>query len=78
MVSGGNINNHKSQIYVWNIKDKCLLGISQILGFHVSNEWKSFKYLKFSTCLKTFPREYWHVIIQKLKIIQKFREKMEP
>jgi hypothetical protein len=51
LVSRGHINNHKSQVYVWNIKAQCLLGIAQILGFPVSNDWKSFKYLGLSICL---------------------------
>jgi hypothetical protein len=71
LVFGGRINNHKSQIYVWNTKAHYLIGIAQILGFPISNDWKSFKYLGLPICLKSLPGEYWHVIIQKVK------EKME-
>jgi len=43
--SGGLLNKAKSQIYVWNVSALNRLGISQILGFSISNEWKNFKYL---------------------------------
>jgi hypothetical protein len=54
--SGGLLNKAKSQIYVWNFWALSRLGISQILGFSISNEWKTFKYLGLPMCLKLLPR----------------------
>jgi hypothetical protein len=69
--SGGLLNKIKIQIYVWNVSAHSHLGIAQILGFAISNDWKTFKYLGLPMCLKSLPGEYWQIILQK------FREKMD-
>jgi hypothetical protein len=56
---------------VWNVSAHSLIGIAQILGFSISNEWKTFKYLGLPMCLKSLPGEYWQIILQKI------REKMD-
>jgi hypothetical protein len=54
-VLGGLINHNKSQIYDWNIKSPSIKGISQILQFPISVEWKTFKCLGIPICLKSLP-----------------------
>jgi hypothetical protein len=55
-VSGGLINNNKSQIYVWNSSAQRVIGIAQILGFPISVDWNIFKYLGLPICLNSIPR----------------------
>jgi hypothetical protein len=71
LVSGGLLNKEKCQIYVWNVSANSRVGIAQILGFGISSDWKTFKYLGLPLCLKSLPGEYWHLFLQK------FRDKME-
>jgi hypothetical protein len=71
LVSGGLLNKTKCQIYVWNISAIIRAGIAQILGFGISLDWKTFKYLGLPLCLKSLPGEYWQLSLQKV------REKME-
>jgi hypothetical protein len=70
-VSGGSLNKEKSQIYTWNVSAGTRAGITQIMGFAITQDWKSFKYLGLPLCLKTLPGEFWHILLQK------FRGKME-
>lgn len=56
--SRGLLNKVKSQIYVWNVFAHSLIGIAQILGFAISNEWKTFEYLGLPVCLKSLQGEY--------------------
>jgi hypothetical protein len=65
--SGGLLNKIKIQIYVWNVSSHSNLGISQILGFAISIDWKTFKYLGLPMCLKSLPGEYWQIILQNLE-----------
>jgi hypothetical protein len=65
--SGGTINNHKSQIYAWNIKASILARIANILQFPFLVDWKFFKYLGTPISLKSLPSEAWQVILQNLK-----------
>jgi hypothetical protein len=64
-VSGGLLNKAKCQIYVWNVSANSRVGITQILGFGISSDWKNFKYLGLPLCLKSLPGEYWHLFLQK-------------
>jgi hypothetical protein len=41
------------------------------MGFNISLDWKSFKYLGLPLCLKSLPGEFWQLSLQKVK------EKME-
>ena len=47
------------------------MGIAQIMGFSITQDWKSFKYLGLPLCIKALLGEFWHHFIQKI------REKME-
>jgi hypothetical protein len=71
LVSGGLLNKTKCQIYVWNVSANIRVGITQIMGFGISIDWKTFKYLGLPLCLKSLPGEYWQLSLQKV------REKME-
>jgi hypothetical protein len=70
-VSGGSLNKEKSQIYTWNVSTGTKVGITQIMGFVITQDWKSFKYLGLHLYLKMLPGEFWHILLQK------FRGKME-
>jgi hypothetical protein len=61
------LNKVKSQIYVWTVSSHSRISISQILGFSISNDWKTFKYLGLPLCLKPLLEEYWKIILQKIK-----------
>ena len=71
IISGGSLNKEKSQIYTWNVLTVIRDGITQILGFSITQEWKLFKYLGLPLYLKVLPGELWHHIFQNI------RKKME-
>jgi hypothetical protein len=71
IVSGRSLNKEKSQIYTWNVSTVIKVGITQIMGFAITQDWKSFKYLGLPLCLKAPPGEFWHPLLQNI------REKME-
>jgi hypothetical protein len=58
IVSGGSINKEKSQIYTWNVLAGTKVGITQIMGITITQDWKSFKYLGLPLCLNTLTREF--------------------
>jgi hypothetical protein len=66
LVSSGILNKTKCQIYVWNVSANIRVGITQIMGFGIYFDWRSFKYLGLPLCLKSFPGEYWHLSLQKV------------
>jgi hypothetical protein len=45
LVSSGLLNKAKCQIFVWNVSANNRVGIAQILGFGISSDWKTFKYM---------------------------------
>jgi hypothetical protein len=71
LVSGGLLNKEKCQIYTWNVLATIREGIAQIMGFTITQDWKSFKYLGLPLCIKALPGDFWHHFMQKVK------EKME-
>lgn len=64
LVSEGLLNKGKCQIYVWNISAVIRAGIAQIMGFAITQDWKSFKYLGLPLCIKVLPGEFWHLSLQ--------------
>jgi len=71
LVSRGLLNKEKCQIYTWNVLATIREGIAQIMGFAITQDWKSFKYLGLPLCIKVLPGDFWHHFMQKVK------EKME-
>jgi hypothetical protein len=66
LVSGGLLNKTKCQIYAWKVSVIIRAGLTKILGFGISLDWKTFKYLGLPLCLKLLPGEYWKLSLQKV------------
>ena len=66
LVSGGILNKTKCQIYVWNVSANIRVGITQIMGFGISFDWKNLKYLGLPLSLKSLQGEYWKLSLQKV------------
>jgi exonuclease III len=66
-VSGALINERKSAIYGWNIGQRELAGISNILGFTGHAHWEKINYLGLPITNSCNKRSLWSDIISKIK-----------